>query len=66
MTRSQNARIAAHLLSGKTLTPLEALTRFGSFRLAARIRELKRDGMPIKTDMKHLGGRRFASYRLAS
>ena len=34
-----------------SLTPLEALERFGCFRLGARIWELKKRGYPIKCEM---------------
>jgi len=48
---SQNKRIRKHLESGKSLTPLDALYKFGSFRLGARIHWLKKHGMKIKCDM---------------
>jgi hypothetical protein len=38
---SQNAAIAKHLKSGKSLSPLRALDLFGCFRLASRIYNLK-------------------------
>jgi len=38
---SQKKEIFAHLKSGKTLTPLEALRLFGCLRLGARIFELR-------------------------
>ena len=65
-TKSQNTRIAAHLLLRKPLTPLEALSRFGCFRLAARVRDLRREGLPIKTEMKHRGGKRYAQYSITA
>jgi len=48
---SQNKRIKAHLLSGRSLTPLDALYQFGTFRLGARINDLKREGVPIKSEL---------------
>jgi hypothetical protein len=48
---SQNKRIAAHLKSGRSLTPLDALYQFGCFRLGARIYDLRRQGMKIKAEM---------------
>lgn len=49
------------------ITPLEALEVIGTFRLGARIWELKRDGWPIETDMvKTPSGKRIARYRLAA
>ena len=62
---SQNQRVLKHLKSGKPLTSLQALNKFGIMRLAARINELKLnhniESKPVKRD-----GKRFAQYRLAS
>ena len=64
---SQNKQIKAWLESGKSLTPLEALKMFNSFRLGARVFDLKNDyGMNIKTEMVKENGKRFARYSLAS
>jgi hypothetical protein len=63
---TQRERIRAHLEKGLPITPLEALSRFGCFRLGARIHELKRDGLPIEcTLISDTSGTRFAQYRLA-
>ena len=46
---SQNKQIKAWLESGKSITPMDALNLFGSFRLGARIFDLKNDyGMNIE------------------
>jgi hypothetical protein len=42
----------AYLKSGGALTPKDALNLFGSFRLSARIFELREEGWPI--DMRYL------------
>ena len=64
-TESQNKQIKAWLESGKSLTPLDALNMFSSFRLGARIFDLKNDyGMNIKTEMVKENGKRFARYSL--
>jgi hypothetical protein len=47
---SQNKRIKAHLLSGKSLTSLDALYQFGCFRLSARIYDLRDEGMHIQAE----------------
>jgi len=62
---SQRIKIKTWLESGKTLTPIDALERFGCFRLAARIDDLRRDGLDIETKYKYQNGKRFASYGLA-
>jgi len=50
--KTQNEMIKNWLLSGKTLTPIDALNLFGCFRLSARIFDLHKEGLPIKTRMK--------------
>lgn len=61
---THNQLIRQHLESGKTITPLEALNRYGCLRLGARIYDLKRDGLPIKTERKTNGKKWFAEYSL--
>jgi hypothetical protein len=46
---SQNKQIADYLNKGKKLTTLDALTKFGCFRLASRINDLRNEGMSIVT-----------------
>ena len=46
---SQNKQILAHLRSGRSLNPLQALEHFGCFRLSARIYDLKKSGIEIET-----------------
>lgn len=65
-SQSQADQILRHLQSGKHLTPIEALQRFGCFRLGARIYDLKGEGHEISTDIVRLpNGKRVASYRMA-
>lgn len=62
---SQNEQILQHLKKGKTLTPIEALESFGSFRLASRIYDLKSDGWPIECEkIKTYNGKMVAEYAL--
>ena len=63
-TKSQNEEILLHLQSGKPITPLEALEKFGCFRLGGRIYELKQQGHSIVTNMVTKNGKRYAQYRL--
>ena len=62
--RPQNARIIDYLASGRPLTPLVALRRFGTFRLGARVYELKRQGHPITSRLVRRGEAHVAEYRL--
>ena len=63
---SQRKNIKNWLLSGKSITPIEALQMFGAFRLSAIIFVLKNeDNMNIRTDMIYEpNGRRYARYTL--
>lgn len=62
--RSQNDRLLCYLATGKPVTPLMALRRFGIFRLGARVYDLKRDGHNITSRMVKRGDARVAEYRL--
>ena len=46
---SQNKQIADYLNKGKKLTTLDALSKFGCFRLASRINDLRNEGLNIAT-----------------
>lgn len=63
---SQTARIKAALLKGEKLTPIDALRRFGCFRLGARIWELRNEhGMDIRTEQfRTESGKIVAAYSL--
>lgn len=65
---SQRKNVKNWLLSGKSITPLQALQMFGAFRLSAIIYCLKyEDDMPIKTEMVYEpNGKRYAKYYLAN
>jgi hypothetical protein len=63
----QNARILAHLQSGRTLTALEALDWFKCFRLASRVCDLRKAGhMVEKRTVKTNSGKNIAQYYLSS
>ena len=59
---TQTDQIRSYLKSGRTLTAIEALELFRCFRLAARIQDLKAEGMTIATEMVESSGKRFARY----
>ena len=48
--QTQEARILAALKAGHMLTPWNALTEIGCFRLGARIYNLRRKGYAIQAD----------------
>jgi len=62
---SQNKQIADYLNKGKKLTTLDALKKFGCFRLASRINDLRNDGMKITTKIIKLENKKqIAQYSL--
>lgn len=63
MKTTQVQAIYAHL-KRKSITPLEALEKYGCFRLAAIIHILRGDGCEIKTVNKTENGKTFAQYFL--
>ena len=61
---NQSDAIYNYMLTHKSITPLEALTELGCFRLGARIWDMKHAGIPIHKEMVSENGKRFARYRL--
>lgn len=61
-TKTQCQRIAAHLQAGHKITPLDALSLFGCFRLGARIWDLRNNGMQIERELVQVNGKRVARY----
>jgi hypothetical protein len=62
--KTQKQQIKKYLLSKKTITPIQALNKFGCFRLAAVIYNLKAEGLKIVTEIQFEGKKQFAKYRL--
>ena len=63
MTVTQTNEIKAYLKMGYRITAIDALEKFGCFRLAARIKDLKDEGMEIDTVMvETVSGARVAQY----
>lgn len=60
---SQQLQILSHL-KRNPITPIEALERYGCFRLAARISDLRCRGYLIETEIVEGHEKRFARYRL--
>lgn len=63
---TQKELILKYLQDGNKITPLEALNKFGCFRLGAVIFTLKQDGWDIETKMVANGRKHFAQYELKS
>lgn len=69
VTKSQNRRIAEHLLKYREINPIQAKALYGCMRLASRILDLRKGGVKIVTDkksFKNAAGNNvsFAVYRL--
>jgi hypothetical protein len=65
LSKTQRDSIKQFLLSGSSLTPLEALSLFGAYRLAAHIEVLRSRGMFIVTTMnRDATGRSYARYHI--
>ena len=62
---TQKSIVRQHLLDGNSITPLEALNRFGIFRLAAVVHELRDEGLNIITEKFQVSPKkRVAKYYL--
>ncbi|PIT22080.1 helix-turn-helix domain-containing protein [Snodgrassella communis] len=65
---AQTIQILDYLKAGNSITPLDALRKFGCMRLGARIYDLKQAGHVINTLMvkDEKSGARYACYSLVS
>ena len=61
---SQYENVKKYLEQGNKITPIEALNKFGSFRLSAIIFNLRQNGYPIITHNVTVNGKTFAEYEL--
>jgi len=62
---SQCAAILEHLQQGHPITQIDALNKFGCFRLGARINDLRKRGHKIECKIvKTKTGKRIGRYRL--
>jgi hypothetical protein len=61
---TQTDVIRSYLLNGHSITPIDALQRFGCFRLAARIDELRKAGLDIETIKERHNGKSYARYQI--
>ena len=63
MKKTQKDAILEYLKEHGSITPLEALDKFGCFRLSAVIFELREDGYVITTTLNE-GEKKYAIYTL--
>ena len=66
MNKSQYEYILEALLDGDSITPIDALDKWGCFRLAAAIYNIKKNGYKVKTTIvkNKLTKKRYARYSL--
>ena len=66
---TQTKKILEFMKENGSITPMEALSEFGCMRLAARISDIRADGVNVVSTMEQSKNRygetvRFARYRL--
>ena len=59
---TQTEQIRKHLERHNSITPMQALERYGCMRLAARICDLKSDGFHVLSVPINKNGKRYAKY----
>lgn len=62
--KNQEQEVFGHLILYRSITPGEAMAQYGIYRLSARIHNLRKIGLWIKTERVTRGDRRFARYVL--
>lgn len=64
-SKSQTERILQYMLEGHSITPLEALERFQTMRLGARIAEIRQKGYIVYSEFVTTpSGKRVKQYHL--
>ena len=61
MKETQNKRILEHLKEHGKIDPMQALKQYGSFRLSARIYDLRQDGHNIQKFSKRLKNKKIVA-----
>ena len=62
--KTQKEQVRNHLQKKQTITPIEALRKYGCFRLAAVIHLLRAEGLKIATETVTKNKKHFAMYRI--
>jgi hypothetical protein len=63
MENTQNKLILKYLKEGNSINPIQALKKFGCFRLSARIHNLREEGHDIECNIVKVENKKFASYK---
>lgn len=64
-TKTQAQKILSHLKRGWKITQSDAFHKYGCWRLASRINEIRNLGFDVRTKMVEREGKTFAQYQLA-
>lgn len=65
--KPQTRKILNHLCKKGSISPMEALTVYGIYRLSACIHDLRKVGIKISTNMrKDAAGHQYARYEVAA
>jgi hypothetical protein len=63
--KPQNLTILGHLTDYDSITPMQAMTVYGIYRLAAAIHDLRKDGFEIASETKFDAvGHKYTKYSL--
>ena len=61
---TQHAAILHAFERGARLTPMDALSRFGCMRLAARVHDMRMAGLDVRSRLVERGGKQVSMYWL--
>ena len=64
MKLTQTQAIQKYMEDGNSITALDALEKFGCLRLAARIHNIRQNGINVVKEMIGKRGKSYASYRV--
>ena len=64
-TKTQAQKILSHLKRGWKITQSDAFHKYGCWRLASRINEIRNLGFDVRTRMIKREGKKFAQYQLS-
>ena len=61
---SRSQKLLTHLVRGRTINGMQALTKFGIYRLSAVIHNFRKRGFIIETKMIQRNGNKYGVYTL--
>ena len=61
---SRSQKLLTHLVKGRTISGVQALAKFGIYRLSAVIHDFRKRGFVIETKMVNRNGNKYGIYKL--